>query len=185
MPPDSLEKAEDTAGLKADERRELESALYLSEQKKAAKDELERLQRNDLEGVARDLENMHLRQHQTKSGPEGVVTPRAGKVRGGEREGTSGATRQLCQYSGISCGGCSKQFALGEAMVSCGSGLVHPTAACIEKMEQKEAAVIAGSLSAPVLAGGLFYGVYMRSEPVVFTLNGRRHERRVPAGRRH
>ena len=46
-------------------------------------------------------------------------------------------------------------------MVSCGSGLVHPTAACIGRMEQKEAATIAGSLSAPVSAGGLFYGVYL------------------------
>jgi hypothetical protein len=80
--------------------------------------------------VVADLDRMHLAQHVGKTGPEGAVAPRLFTARGGERAGLTGERFQLCQYLGISCGGCRTSFELGEKMVSFGNVLVHDEVEC-------------------------------------------------------
>jgi hypothetical protein len=83
-----------------------------------------------LEAVADELDALHLAQHSSKSGAEGVVPSRESRVRGGPRAGEQGAVQQACQYEGIMCGGCGGPFSLGEMMESRGLALVHPQDGC-------------------------------------------------------
>jgi hypothetical protein len=83
-----------------------------------------------LEEIAGGLDALHLAQHPSKSGAEGVVPSREPRVRGGPRAGEQGAVRQECQYEGIACGGCGKPFTLGGLMESRGLALVHPQDGC-------------------------------------------------------
>ena len=113
-----------------------------------------------LEAISANLDQLHLEQHSSKSGPEGRVAPRVFTARGGERAGESGPVIQICQYAGGKCGGCDQHFHLGERQRSHGTALVHDTTACMEALDVRLAREMAVELEEGVRATAIFYGVY-------------------------
>ena len=113
-----------------------------------------------LEDVRRDLDALHLAQHEGKTGPEGKAVAREFKTRGGAREGVVGGAVQPCPYRGIVCGGCDAPFAVGEPMCSLGSRVCHDHRACRSSLQAKEAAKAAADYADAVVDSMVFYGVY-------------------------
>ena len=71
--------------------------------------------------------------------------------------GETGRVLQRCQYAGITCGGCLRNFEVGETMLSHGNALVHATPEC----ELSHDALVAAAMAQDVeMVERAFYGVF-------------------------
>ena len=81
-------------------------------------------------------------------------------ARGGDLAGqTCGRVCQPCQYAAMACAGCHVNFELGESMVSHGTALVHPSAACEAAHDAEVAQRVQAELE-EARAPARFWGVY-------------------------
>ena len=122
----------------------------------------------ELEAAQAQLADLNLRAAQATRGREGVIEPGSGKQVAAPNAHSDKRIVQLCQYAGMTCGGCGADVRIGEPLTSVVDCLVHQRAGCIAAaVVRVEAAVVEGKGSSK--GPPEFYVVSTGSATGVFT----------------
>ena len=112
-----------------------------------------------LEDAVAGLQADAEKRHPANRGSEGRVAERQMSVRGGTPEGQTGSVQQPCPYVGMTCGGCSVAFSLGEIVESRNQYLICCRDSCRRKADENVAREAERERAAMGMPKS-FYGLY-------------------------